>query len=146
MKHMYNNFGDIGMAVKDLVDDFQRHNTQGRNVNTLEDMQNFVDNYSEFSAAQRNASKHVTLISTLSNIVDTRTLMQVHNRLKPHSACRASLQYPFGLIGIYNSVLGCRCRVQSRKSHVAVAIHKPILRWSTSLSTAPMSRIKTGYG
>ena len=77
MKHMYNNFGDIGMAVKDLVDDFQRHNTQGRNVSTLEDMQNFVDNYSEFSAAQRNASKHVTLISTLSNIVDTRTLMQV---------------------------------------------------------------------
>lgn len=74
--HRYKNFGDIGTAVKDLVDDFQRHSAQGRNVSSLEDMQNFVDSYSEYNAAQRNASKHVTLISTLSTIVDNRTLMQ----------------------------------------------------------------------
>lgn len=76
-KHMYSNFGDIGMAVKTLVDDFQKHNSSRQNVSTLEDMQNFVENYSDFSAAQRNASKHVTLISTLSSIVDSRSLMQV---------------------------------------------------------------------
>ena len=77
-KHMYSNFGDIGMAVKTLVDEFQKHNSSRQNVSTLEDMQNFVENYSDFSAAQRNASKHVTLISTLSSIVDSRSLMQVH--------------------------------------------------------------------
>ena len=76
-KHMYSNFGDIGMAVKTLVDEFQKQNSRGQNVSSLEDMQNFVENYSEFSAAQRNASKHVTLISTLSSIVDARSLMQV---------------------------------------------------------------------
>ena len=76
-RHMYSNFGDIGMAVKTLVDDFQKHNSSRQNVSTLEDMQNFVENYSDFSAAQRNASKHVTLISTLSSIVDSRSLMQV---------------------------------------------------------------------
>ena len=41
-------------------------------------VQNFVENFSEFSAAQRNAGKHVTIMSELSRVVDARTLMQVH--------------------------------------------------------------------
>ena len=36
-----------------------------------------MENFSEFSAAQRNAGKHVTLMSELSRLVDARTLMQV---------------------------------------------------------------------
>lgn len=74
---MYSNFGDIGAAVKDLVDEFQKQTRSSRNINTIEDMQNFVENFSEFSAAQRNAGKHVTLMSELSRLVDARTLMQV---------------------------------------------------------------------
>ncbi len=80
-KHMYANFGDIGAAVKDLVDEFQKQSTSSRNINTIEDMQNFVENFSEFSAAQRNTGKHVTLMSELSRLVDARTLMQVHPSL-----------------------------------------------------------------
>ena len=44
-------------------------------------LQNFVENFSEFSAAQRNAGKHVTIMSELSRLVDTRTLMQVRPTL-----------------------------------------------------------------
>ena len=40
-------------------------------------LQNFVENFSEFSAAQRNAGKHVTLMSELSRLVEARTLMTV---------------------------------------------------------------------
>ena len=40
-------------------------------------MQNFEEGFSEFSAAQRNAGKHVTLITELSRHVDSRNLMQV---------------------------------------------------------------------
>ena len=36
-----------------------------------------MENYSDFSAAQLNAGKHVTLLSELSRLVDSRTLMQV---------------------------------------------------------------------
>ena len=71
------NFGDIGMACKELVDEFQKHTTNTKRMNTIEDMQNFVENFSEFSAAQRNAGKHVTLVSELSRVVDARSLMQV---------------------------------------------------------------------
>lgn len=85
--NMYKNFGDIGAAVKDLVDEFQRHSARSHDVSTVEEMQAFVENYSEFSAAQRNASKHVTLISTLSSIVDSRTLMQAGHHSPPIFAC-----------------------------------------------------------
>ena len=86
-KHMYANFGDLGMAVKGLVDEFQKaHNTTSK-VSTIEDMQNFVENFSEFSAAQRNAGKHVTLMSELSRLVDSRNLMTVSHQAasqEPH--------------------------------------------------------------
>lgn len=49
-----------------------------RNTNDLAvSLQNFVENFSEFSAAQRNAGKHVTLMSELSRLVEARTLMTV---------------------------------------------------------------------
>ena len=50
-------------------------------------MQNFVENFSEFSAAQRNAGKHVTLMSELSRLVEARTLMTVSS---PFDAPRRS--------------------------------------------------------
>ena len=65
------------MACKELVDEFQKHTTNTKRMNTIEDMQNFVENFSEFSAAQRNAGKHVTLVSELSRVVDARSLMRV---------------------------------------------------------------------
>ncbi|KAK9816319.1 hypothetical protein WJX74_002302 [Apatococcus lobatus] len=76
-KQMYANFGDLGMAVKGLVDEFQKAHKTTSKVSTIEDMQNFVENFSEFSAAQRNAGKHVTLMSELSRLVDSRNLMTI---------------------------------------------------------------------
>ena len=75
-RYMYANFGDLGTAVKELVDAFQSQTAHTKNVATIEDMQNFVEKFSEFSAAQRNAGKHVTLMSELSRLVDARILMQ----------------------------------------------------------------------
>ena len=76
-RNMYANFGDIGAACKELVDEFQKHTTNTKKMSSIEDMQNFVENFSEFSAAQRNAGKHVTLVNELSRVVDARSLMRV---------------------------------------------------------------------
>ncbi len=59
------------------MDEFQKQSNSGAKLATIEDMQNFVEGFSEFSAAQRNAGKHVTLITELSRHVDSRNLMQV---------------------------------------------------------------------
>ncbi|KAK9839536.1 hypothetical protein WJX81_008245 [Elliptochloris bilobata] len=87
-RHMYANFGDMGTAVKELVDAFQSQTANTKNVATIEDMQDFVEKFSEFSNAQRNAGKHVTLMSELSRLVDARILMQVSN-VEQDVACSA---------------------------------------------------------
>jgi Sec1 family len=56
---------------------FPQPGNSTRNIQTIEDMQNFVEGFSEFSAAQRNAGKHVTLMSELSAAVESRGLMQI---------------------------------------------------------------------
>ena len=56
-------------------------------------MQNFVENFSEFSAAQRNAGKHVTLMSELSRLVEARTLMTVSPHLSMPQKAHASMTH-----------------------------------------------------
>ena len=66
---------------------FQGHSKASKNISTVADMLNFVENFSEFSAAQRNAGKHVTLMSELSRHVDARSLMQVRSAVQHVHAC-----------------------------------------------------------
>ncbi|KAK4340913.1 hypothetical protein RND71_039414 [Anisodus tanguticus] len=75
--NMYENFGDIGMNIKKMVDDFQQVAKSNQNIQTIEDMAKFVDNYPEYRKMQGNVSMHVTLVTEMSKIVEERKLMLV---------------------------------------------------------------------
>lgn len=75
--NMYENFGDIGMSIKRMVDDFQQVAKSNQNIQTVEDMAKFVDNYPEYRKMHGNVSKHVTLVTEMSKIVEERKLMVV---------------------------------------------------------------------
>uniref|UniRef100_A0A7C8YKA5 Uncharacterized protein n=1 Tax=Opuntia streptacantha TaxID=393608 RepID=A0A7C8YKA5_OPUST len=75
--NMYENFGDIGMNIKKMVDDFQQIAKSNQNIQTIEDMAKFVDNYPEYRKMHGNVSKHVTLVTEMSKIVEERKLMLV---------------------------------------------------------------------
>ncbi|EOY16628.1 Sec1-like protein - like 8 [Theobroma cacao] len=75
--NMYENFGDIGMNIKRMVDDFQQVAKSNQNIQTIEDMAKFVDNYPEYRKMHGNVSKHVTLVTEMSKIVEERKLMLV---------------------------------------------------------------------
>ncbi|XP_023643221.1 vacuolar protein sorting-associated protein 45 homolog [Capsella rubella] len=75
--NMYENFGDIGMNIKRMVDDFQQVAKSNQNIQTVEDMARFVDNYPEYKKMQGNVSKHVTLVTEMSKLVEARKLMMV---------------------------------------------------------------------
>lgn len=70
--HMYANYGDLGMAVKALVDDFQRDAKVSSSIQSIQEMMRFVEAFPEFRAKQGSVSKHVTLLSEISSIVDRR--------------------------------------------------------------------------
>ncbi|XP_050236710.1 vacuolar protein sorting-associated protein 45 homolog [Mercurialis annua] len=75
--NMYENFGDIGMNIKKMVDDFQQAAKSNQNIQTIEDMAKFVDSYPEYRKMHGNVSKHVTLVTEMSKIVEERKLMLV---------------------------------------------------------------------
>uniref|UniRef100_A0A2P2KQX5 Vacuolar protein sorting-associated protein 45-like protein n=1 Tax=Rhizophora mucronata TaxID=61149 RepID=A0A2P2KQX5_RHIMU len=75
--NMYENFGDIGMNIKRMVDDFQQVAKSNQNIQTIEDMSKFVENYPEYRKMHGNVSKHVTLVTEMSKIVEERKLMLV---------------------------------------------------------------------
>jgi hypothetical protein len=69
--------GDLGVAIKGMVDEFQAASKSNQNIQTIADMQRFVENYPEFRAKSGNVSKHVTLMGEMSRVIDERHLMQV---------------------------------------------------------------------
>ncbi|XP_035542012.1 vacuolar protein sorting-associated protein 45 homolog isoform X1 [Juglans regia] len=75
--NMYENFGDIGMNIKRLVDEFQQIAKSNQTIQTIEDMAKFVDNYPEYRKMHGNVSKHVTLVTEMSKIVEEHKLMLV---------------------------------------------------------------------
>jgi len=72
---MYLNFGDLGVKIKDLVDDYQVKTKSNQNIETIEDIKRFVESYPEFRKLSGNVTKHVTLMGELSRIVETRALL-----------------------------------------------------------------------
>lgn len=60
----------------------------------VEDMVRFVDNYPEYRKMQGNVSKHVTMMTEMSRIVDERQLMSV-SQTEQDLACNAGQQAAF---------------------------------------------------
>ncbi|GLJ29022.1 hypothetical protein SUGI_0572840 [Cryptomeria japonica] len=86
--NMYENFGDLGMNIKRMVDEFQQKAKSNQNIQTLEDMAKFVDNYPEYRKMHGNVSKHVTMVTEMSKIVDERKLMSL-SHTEQDLACNA---------------------------------------------------------
>lgn len=74
-EHIYSNYGDLALAVKSLVENFKGESAETRNIQTVEDMKRFVMQYSDYSQKQRNVSKHVNIVSVISDMVSRRSLM-----------------------------------------------------------------------
>ena len=76
-KNMYLNFGDLGGSIKDYVDQYQSRTKSNANVESIEDMKRFVEDFPEFRKLSGNVSKHVALVSELSRQVGTQMLLDV---------------------------------------------------------------------
>lgn len=83
---MYLNFGDLGANVKEYVDHFQSKTKSNMNIESIADMKRFVEDYPEFRRLSGNVSKHVTLISELSRLVESGRLLEV-SELEQSLAC-----------------------------------------------------------
>ena len=86
--NMYSNYGDLGTSVKRLVDDFQAVSKMNKQIDSIEDMQRFVESFPEFRQQSGNVSKHVSLMSELSRLIGENALMAV-SQVEQEIACGA---------------------------------------------------------
>jgi vacuolar protein sorting-associated protein 45 len=85
---MYLNFGELGTSVKELVQNFQRKKQTHKKLESIEDMQRFVDEMPEFRAVSGTVSKHVAIMTELSRLVEDRQLMRI-SELEQELACNS---------------------------------------------------------
>lgn len=74
---MYQNFGDLGSTIKDYVSQYQTRTKTNTELNSINDMKRFIEDYPEFRKLSGNVSKHVTLVSELSRLVAAHHLLDV---------------------------------------------------------------------
>ena len=85
-KNMYLNFGDLGGSIKEYVEQYQSKTKSNANIDSIEDMKRFVEDFPEFRKLSGNVSKHVTLVGELSRRVGTDNLLDV-SELEQSLAC-----------------------------------------------------------
>ncbi|KAF8063735.1 VPS45 [Scenedesmus sp. PABB004] len=76
-RHQYSNYGEVGLSVKAAVDAFASASAAHKQVSSLEDMRRFILEHSDFSRAQGAITKHVNIVTQLSEEVARRGLMDV---------------------------------------------------------------------
>lgn len=76
-QNMFKDFGDLGLSVKQMVEQFQEQSKYQKSVNTMEDIKRFVEDYPEFKKMSGNVSKHVAVMMELQRQVQLRRLLEV---------------------------------------------------------------------
>lgn len=84
--HRLFNFGDLGTAVKAMLDDYQRNAKMNENITSIEDMQSFMERYPAFRSHSINVSKHVAVITELARLNDVCDLFDI-SQLEQEISC-----------------------------------------------------------
>jgi vacuolar protein sorting-associated protein 45 len=87
-KNRHKNFGELGEEIQRLLKDYQRQTAQhhSSNLNTIEDMQNFMEKFPELRSRSHTVSKHVAIMGELARLVQVCSLMDV-SQFEQELAC-----------------------------------------------------------
>jgi vacuolar protein sorting-associated protein 45 len=85
-KSAHMNFGELGQAVNALVSDYQAKSAVSGQLDTIADMQRFVDKYPEIKQMAGSVAKHLSLLSELSRLIKQHGLLEV-SEIEQDLAC-----------------------------------------------------------
>lgn len=84
---MYLNFGELGDKVKQYVSNYKDKTHTTSQINTIEDIKNFIEKYPEFRKLSGNVAKHMAIVSELDRQLQLRNvweLSEVEQNLAVH--------------------------------------------------------------
>ena len=84
----HSNFGQLGEEIQTLLRNYQKETAQHNpaNLNTIEDMQAFMDKFPDLRSRSHNVSKHVAIMGELARLVEVCSLMDV-SQFEQELAC-----------------------------------------------------------
>ena len=85
-QNRYSNFGDLGSAVKSLLDAYQEKAKMNDSISSIEDMQAFMERYPAFRSHGIVAAKHVAIMGELARLTDVCQLLDI-SQLEQDMAC-----------------------------------------------------------
>ena len=87
-RNMHSNFGELGESIQALLKDYQNktQTANASNLNSIEEMQNFMEKFPELRSQSHNVSKHVAIMGELARLVEVCSLMDV-SQFEQELAC-----------------------------------------------------------
>ncbi|CAB3410118.1 unnamed protein product [Caenorhabditis bovis] len=76
-QNIVSNFGEIGQNIKTLIGEFQQKSNVHKNLESISDLKKFVEDYPQFKKISGSVSKHVTLVESLSKVVQSHNLLEI---------------------------------------------------------------------
>ena len=74
-ENLYLNFGEIGVNIKALMDEYQAKVKSQQQIESIQDMKAFVENYPQFRKLSGTTTKHVAVASEMSRMISEFNLM-----------------------------------------------------------------------
>jgi len=78
-ENRHKNFGELGEEIQRMLKEYQKQTAQhsAENLNSIEDMQQFMDKFPELRSRSHTVSKHVAIMGELARLVQVCSLMDV---------------------------------------------------------------------
>lgn len=74
---MYMNFGDLADKVKNYVTQYKNKTNITKQINTIEDIKEFIEKFPEFKKLSGNISKHMAIVSELDRQLQLKNIWEV---------------------------------------------------------------------
>jgi len=85
-QNRHKNFGELGESVKHLLDEYQKQSSSHAKLDSIEDMQQFMEKFPEIKAQSHTVSKHVAIMGELARLVDVCSLLDI-SQFEQELAC-----------------------------------------------------------
>ena len=83
---MYMNFGDLGDKVKQYVTQYKSKTNITKQINTIEDIKEFMEKFPEFKKLSGNISKHMAIVSELDRQLQQKQIWEL-SELEQNISC-----------------------------------------------------------
>eukprot|EP01130_Rhizamoeba_saxonica_P016526 TRINITY_DN7659_c0_g1_i1.p1 TRINITY_DN7659_c0_g1~~TRINITY_DN7659_c0_g1_i1.p1 ORF type:complete len:560 (-),score=113.59 TRINITY_DN7659_c0_g1_i1:63-1742(-) len=76
-ENMFKDFGDLGVAIKEIADKYQKDHHMHQDISDIAEIKRFIENYQDYKTLGTQVNKHVSVMESLKNKLVEDELLRV---------------------------------------------------------------------